>query len=140
MAAHKGNKYNQKWNAKNILEKLNEIEELVRSKPDEYHLGGFIIKAGLYPQWWTEKAAKFIDDQDVNESIKRIEGILEARIINSTLSGELKSAAMAIFYLKNKHGYTDKVEQEVINKDRKPIIIEMIQPSLIEEAQIEEEE
>jgi hypothetical protein len=73
-----------------------------------------------YPDWWAYIANTYEDNEEVFRAIKKVEVLLEQRIINSTLTGDIKSAAMAIFYLKNKHGYKDKQEVDNTNRTVEP--------------------
>jgi hypothetical protein len=113
MAAHKENKYAEKWTEKKALEFIKDVHEYIKFELKNYHLGLACVHCGQYPEIWAYLGNKFKDNSKVFKAIKKIEIILEARIINSTMTGDLKSAAMAIFYLKNKHGYKDKSEQDI---------------------------
>lgn len=125
MGAPKGNKFAEVWNEETTLNKLAEITNYIKENKKEFHLGGILVQCELYPDWWSDMANKFSNNLKVYRTIKSIETLLEQRIINATISGEAKSAAMAIFYLKNKHGYKDKTEQDVnLNANLKNLDIE----------------
>lgn len=130
----KGNKNAEKWTEETTLKAIERIHKYNVKNKKNYHLGLSIIETGLYPQWWSEMATKFKENNLVSESIKKAEAFLEARIINSTMSGEARGQAMAIFYLKNKHDYKDKTETDITSKG------ESIIPQSPEERQKEIEE
>ena len=117
---NKGNKFAQKWTEETVLNKLNEVLTYCKNNPKNYHLGYALIECDVYPEWWAYIANTFEDNDNVFKAIKKVEVLLEQRIINSTLTGDIKSAAMAIFYLKNKHGYKDKQEVDQTNRTIEP--------------------
>ena len=100
MAAPKNNKYAEKWTEETTLDKINDMFAYVRRKPNEYHLGGVLVESELYPQWWSEMGDKFKESIKVSEAIKRMEGYLEAKIINSTISGDAKFCCYGNILLK----------------------------------------
>ena len=120
MAAPMGNKFAQKWTEETALSKINEVLKYCKDNPNNYHLGYALIECDVYPDWWAYIANTYEDNEEVFRAIKKVEVLLEQRIINSTLSGDIKSAAMAIFYLKNKHGYKDKQEVDNTNRTVEP--------------------
>lgn len=114
--APKGNKNAEKWNEETVLAMLENIAEYLRENPAVYTLTSALIEFSLYPQWWSEMAEKFKDNNIVSETIKRAESTIESRIVNDTMVGDAKSAAFSIFLLKNKFGYVDKQEQDFTSK------------------------
>lgn len=114
--APEGNKNAEKWNEETTTAMLESMAEYLRENPAVYTLTSALIEFNLYPQWWSEMAEKFKDSNIVSESIKRVESIIESRIINDTMVGDAKSAAFSIFLLKNKFGYVDKQESNVTHK------------------------
>ena len=108
--APKGNKNAEKWTEETVLKAIEKVHQYNLDNEWNYHLGGALIECDLYPELWSRMAEKFKDNPIVCQAIKKAEYFLESRIINSTMSGVAKSAAMAIFYLKNKHDYKDKSE------------------------------
>ena len=113
MAAHKGNTYAEKWNDETVTTMLLDMVEYLNQNHSVYTLTSALIEFDLYPQWWSEMAEKFKENSKVSEAIKRIESIIESRIINDTMVGDAKSAAFSIFLLKNKFAYVDKLEQDI---------------------------
>lgn len=102
-----GNKNAEKWTAEDTLSFIEKVQAYNVTHPNNYHLGLALIENGGYPELWSYLCDKFNDNEIVFQAIRKTESFLEARIINATISGDAKSAAMAIFYLKNKHGYRD---------------------------------
>ena len=102
-----GNKNAEKWTVEETLSFIQKVQVYNETHPNNYHLGLALIENGGYPEMWSYLGDKFKDNDIVFKAIKKTESFLEARIINATISGDAKSAAMAIFYLKNKHGYRD---------------------------------
>lgn len=50
------------------------------------------------------------------QTIKRVEALQEQRLVEQAMRNKA-NAAVAIFVLKNKHGYADKQEQRVISEN-----------------------
>lgn len=63
-------------------------------------------------QRYSEWAHKFEDDAEISDAIKRIDEIIETRLVTGALGKEL-NPVIAIFTLKNKHGWVDKTEQDI---------------------------
>lgn len=116
MAAAEGNTYAEKWNEETMTETLENMVDYLRDNNAVYTLTSALIEFDLYPQWWSEMTEKFKENSKVSEAIKRVESIIESRIINDTMVGDAKSAAFSIFLLKNKFGYVDKQESNVTHK------------------------
>lgn len=114
--APEGNKNAEKWNEETVNAMLESMVKYLHENPAVYTLTSALIEFDLYPQWWSEMADKFKENQIVSETIKRVESIIESRIINDTMVGDAKSAAFSIFLLKNKFGYVDKQESNVTHK------------------------
>ena len=114
--APEGNKNAEKWNEETVSAMLENMAGYLRENPAVYTITSAIVEFNLYPQWWSEMADKFRENAFVSESIKRIESIIESRIVNDTMVGDAKSAAFSIFLLKNKFGYVDKQESNVTHK------------------------
>lgn len=116
MAAAKGNKYAEKWNEETALEFVLKVMQYNEDNEQNYHLGLSLIECGGYPELWAYFCNTFDNNSKVFKAIKKVEQLLEARIVNNTINGEAKSAAMSIFYLKNKHGYEDKLVNDNTHK------------------------
>lgn len=78
-------------------------------KPSCLWLGSALVKVGLYRDVWAYWYEKFRDDAVVLRTIKKIDQIFEDRLFAKAAKGDTNST-MAIFGLKNNHGWTDKRE------------------------------
>jgi len=105
MGARPNNRNAEKWNEETTIKKLHEINTYIAKNPKIYTLSGALFHSGIYLSWWSYISNKFRYNTFVFGAIKRIELILEARIVEDTLNGIIKSHSFAIFLLKNKHGY-----------------------------------
>lgn len=108
MAAPKGNKFAEKWTRELTLAKLSQLKEQSK-KNDVYYIGQGLANLSLYHQWYSMMAEKFAEDEEVYDTIKEIDQAFEAKLVSSTLQGNL-NPTMAIFTLKNKHLWKDKTE------------------------------
>ncbi len=111
MSAPTKNKNAEKWTKEAALEFIKKVESEIEDS-NNYVIGRAVVNAGGSPKLWPYLAKKFQDCEIVSNAIKRVEILFEGKLVNDTLNGKCKSAAMAIFYLKNKHGYKDKTEIE----------------------------
>ena len=114
MAAKKGNKYAEKWTKEIVLKELKQMLDYLFSASGEttVFLCELLSSFDLYAQIWSDWKNKFKDSEEVSEAIKRIETVLEARLAKGALTGKYV-ASVAIFSLKNNHGWTDKSEVDV---------------------------
>ena len=110
--ASMGLKNAEKWNEETMPVKLAEIKKLIQNDSTIYTLSAPLSRVGLYSEWWSHMTIKFKENHSISQSIKEIESMIEARIINDTMVGTARSAALSIFLLKNKYGYVDKVETD----------------------------
>lgn len=106
MAAPKGNKYNERWTIEASEEVFNKALELARG--GAVTLTDIAIELDLYPNvfdYICEKHKVFISKKN----------ILLRYIENNTYKGALNGEyvpSVAIFGLKNNHGWKDKTEVE----------------------------
>lgn len=110
--ASMGLKNAEKWNEETMPVKLAEIKKLIQNDSTIYTLSAPLSRVGLYSEWWSHMTIKFKENHSISQSIKEIEAMIEARIINDTMTGTARSSALSIFLLKNKYGYVDKVETD----------------------------
>lgn len=122
--AQKGNKNAEKWTAEIVTEFFKSVEdkrfatyvfgEAISLTIEEFIKDGKIktnekVWSGLnsYLQ------QKFKDNSIVFNTIKKAEQSFESKLLNDAFNGDIKNAAIVIFYLKNKHGYKDKTETDI---------------------------
>lgn len=108
MPAPNGNTNAEKWNRKEVLAMLAKIEAEAK-KPSCAWLGTALVKCDLYKDVWAYWKEKFSDDEVVFRTIKKIDTIFEERLFAKALKNEA-NATIAIFGLKNNHGWKDKQE------------------------------
>lgn len=111
MAGTKGNKNAEIWNEDAVLDKIEQMCEYIIQE-GRYTLNSALLHVGLYPEWWSQMSKKFENNDVVSQSIKKLESLVEENIIQDTMVGDAKSAAFSIFLLKNKFGYSDKMQTE----------------------------
>lgn len=114
MAAKKGNKYAEKWTKQVVLDHLEQIQQKVKAD-NIFYLGVALAELNLYHQVWSEWTKKFGDDRHVSDTIKRIESLIEANILQLAGSNKMNTA-IAIFVLKNKYKWSDKHEVDHTSK------------------------
>jgi hypothetical protein len=66
-------------------------------------------------QRFSEWANKFTDVPEISDTIKKIDEICETRLFSGALSGD-HIPSVAIFGLKNNHGWKDRTEVEQTTK------------------------
>lgn len=72
-------------------------------------------------QRYSEWKEKFKKDDEISDTIKRLEELIETRLVTGGLTSAL-NPAITIFTLKNKHHWKDKSEQETTLYLPKPIM------------------
>lgn len=130
MAKNKPHTYTQKPNGKNnvgVKEKYtrefcwNEVQEMLNHINSEEGADIVLLKElciyrGFSHQKWSEITNKFIDDEEIQDTLKKIENILEMRLYKAGLTNQA-NPTMVIFGLKNKYGWFDKQEYDHSSKD-----------------------
>jgi len=106
MPAPKGNKNNEKWTEKEAKSFVDSVLKYVQDHPKCMFIGEAVTELGYYRTLWDYLADKFDFD-----TVKRVESILESRLVKAGLSNETNST-MTIFTLKNNYKWTDKHEHD----------------------------
>lgn len=119
----KGNKAAEKWTVETVLQKLDEMWQVVATddeggKPrnpiranDIKTLAEVCLMCGVGRDTWAYFSDKFKDEPAVLRIIKNIEWVLEQRVIYS-------GQTMDIFVLKNKYGFSDRQELDHTTKGK----------------------
>lgn len=123
MSLRKGNKNAEKWTEKKTLEMLDKALHYVRSDNEVISLADIMDHLDYYPDLWAYLTDKFKDNHLVFRAIKRVESRLESNIIKAGAYD--KAGAMAIFLLKNKFGYADRIETDHTTKGESINIISL---------------
>lgn len=108
----KPEKYTQEFVSSELDAMLTEISQ----NKDIIILGDLFEYRNYSIQRFSEWEQKFVDDEQISESIKKIKETLETRLNNGGLKGKL-NPTMTIFNLKNNYGWKDKTESEVSSPD-----------------------
>lgn len=112
MAAPLGNKYNEIWTLEKTNELFDKILNYIQVNKKCRSVSEAAVEVGEYEDLVLYLENKF-PEQDFR-AIKRSRDICKNRLANQGLDGEA-NPTMAIFILKNNHGFRDKVETENIN-------------------------
>lgn len=107
------------WDEGTTLDAISKVYNNLIEDNNEYTLSGAILSVeeyDLYADWWSNMSNNFKGVETVIRAIKKVESLLEKRIVNNTMTGDAKSATFSIFLLKNKFGYVDKQENENTHK------------------------
>lgn len=135
MAKNKPHTYKKKPNGKNnvgvkdkytasfCLNELSEMKKYIESDDgsDVVLIKELTLYRGFSYQRWSEITAKYAENKEISDTIKKIEDILETRLYKAGLTNQVNTT-MAIFGLKNKYRWVDKNETEVTGKDGKDLI------------------
>jgi hypothetical protein len=100
---------------------LNEVREMYKYITETKE-GKNVIFISELTEWrgyslqrWTDNLQAY-DNEEITETIKRIESILELRLAKGMIAGKLNATGV-IFTLKNKYKWKDKHETEITGKD-----------------------
>lgn len=110
----KGNDNAEKWTLEKTNELFDKILEQVKSDKKCRSISEAALEVGEYEGLVLYLEKKFSDT--VFLSIKKAREIVKNRLVNQGLDGDANST-MAIFILKNNHGFRDKIETENTNKN-----------------------
>ncbi len=106
MPAPKGNSNAEKWTKKEAKGFADSVLEYVQNNEDCLFIGEAVTELGYYRTLWNYISEKFDFD-----TIKRVESILESRLVKAGLTGD-SNPTMTIFTLKNNYDWKDKREVE----------------------------
>lgn len=111
MPAPKGNNNAEKWTKKQAKELVDSVLEYVQENKDCLFIGEAVTELGYYRTLWNYLSDKFDFD-----TTKRVESILESRLVTKGLAGD-SNATMTIFTLKNNYKWTDKSQIDLQSSD-----------------------
>lgn len=111
MPAPKGNNNAEKWTEKQAKEFVDSVLEYVQSTLDCLFIGEAVTEVGYYRELWNYISKKF----DFH-TIKKVESILESRLVKGGLTGG-SNPTMTIFTLKNNYQWTDKTVHDIQSSD-----------------------
>ena len=104
MPAPKGNSNAEKWTKSQATKFADSVLEYVQENADCLFIGEAVTELGYYRTLWNYISEKFDFD-----TIKRVESILESRLVKAGLTGG-SNPTMTIFTLKNNYDWKDKSE------------------------------
>lgn len=95
-----------------VKEQLDFILEEILTNKDIIYIGEIFETLPYSRQRYSEWAKAFEDVDEISDTIKRIDDILESRVNTAGLKGKA-NPTMAIFNLKNNYGWKDKNETDI---------------------------
>ena len=110
MAAHKGNKYAEKWTRDQALTLVTKAYDIVSE--DCYFISEVADRCDTYRDFFTYILQKFNDDEEVFRIIKRMQNKCEMIVAAKTAKGDI-IPSLGIFILKAYHGLTETSRQEI---------------------------
>jgi len=111
MPAPKGNNNAEKWTEDEAKAFTDSVLEYVQGNSDCLFIGEAVTELGYYRTLWNYLSDKFDFD-----TIKRVESILESRLVKAGLTGG-SNPTMTIFTLKNNYEWTDKTVHDMKSSD-----------------------
>lgn len=96
-----------KWTAEKVTEVVQQIDKMVKNKPEIIFIGEVFENLPYYRQLWSEWACNFKDNEFISDTIKKVDSILEGRVASGAMRNKL-NASMSIFNLKNNYGWKDE--------------------------------
>ena len=95
-----------------VKEELKSMLEYALQDQGVFFIGQLFESKPYSRQRFSEWATKFKDSQEISDTIKRIEELLETRLVTGGLTSAL-NPTLTIFTLKNKHDWEDKNKTEL---------------------------
>ncbi len=114
MAAANGNDYNLIWTLEKTNKLFDDILNYILDNKKCRSVSEAALEVGEYEDLVLYLEKKY-PEQDFR-TLKKAREIVKNRLVNQGLDGEANTA-MAIFVLKNNHGFRDKIETENTNKN-----------------------
>ena len=111
MPAPKGNSNAEKWTKDQATNFADSVLSYVQDNADCLFIGEAVTELGYYRTLWNYISEKFDFD-----TIKRVESILESRLVKAGLTGG-SNPTMTIFTLKNNYDWTDKSQVDLQSSD-----------------------
>ena len=105
-----------KYTEKFVLNEVKSILNDVKKDISIIYLKTIFDNKEYTHQRYSEWTKNFKNNREITDTIKKTKEILESRINNQGLRGELNTA-MVIFNLKNNYGWKDKQEVESKNEN-----------------------
>jgi hypothetical protein len=118
----------KKWTEERVLRELRKIKEIAREENVVY-IGTALDRVDLYSQLWAYWKTTFAWHDDILEQMLIIENKLESKLVNGAATKKI-SPQIALFVLRVKHKWNDKIVAEKVEKVEKT--------SKAEQAQYEE--
>lgn len=101
----------EKYTREFVLNELNDMLVEIDRDQGIFFINQLFEKRDYSRQRYSDWAKKFDGDEEIMDTIKRLEGQLENRLVIGALTGAL-NPTMSIFTLKNKHDWKDRTEVE----------------------------
>lgn len=109
---------NKKYTAEYVRKEVHSLLDNLLSDLSIVYLGELIEPKPYSRQRYSEWANEYKDDEDISDTIKKIDDTLETRVNMGGLRNQL-SVPMAIFNLKNNYGWKDKVDTDITSGGEK---------------------
>ena len=104
----KGNKAAEKWTEEKLLKIAHDLLKWQEEKETNIFFKEFLLKHDLYGDFLSNMQDKY---NSFNVLIKKARKVQEQKVVKWAMANKL-NVTMAIFFLKNHHGYKDKSEVE----------------------------
>lgn len=110
----------QKYTRDFVLAELQDMHSQVLNDLGIFFVGQLFEGRDYSRQRFSEWSEAFKKDDEISDTIKRIEELLETRLVTGGLTSAL-NPALTIFTLKNKHSWKDKSEVDQNIRLPKPL-------------------
>jgi hypothetical protein len=107
-----GNKNAEKWTLEKSVKFMKEALKTLENNADIMFIGTLAVRQSSYKDIYTYLTNKFKDNNVIFSTKKKIDAIIEERLFKSALKNDI-NATVAIFGLKNNHGWKDKRETDL---------------------------
>jgi|GEM_PF-1958681 len=111
-----------RYTEKFVLQEVQSMLIEIKNNADVFFLGQVFEERDYSMQRFSEWREKFKDNEEISEAMKRIQELLETRVVVGTMKKEL-NPTIVIFHLKNNYQWTDKVEESRNKELPKPIFV-----------------
>lgn len=110
-----------------VLSELNNMHQEALNDLGIFFIGQLFENRDYSRQRFSEWSNDFKKDPEISDTIKKIEELLETRLVTGGLTSAL-NPTLTIFTLKNKHSWKDRTEQDITSDGNaiQPLLVKFI--------------
>jgi hypothetical protein len=101
-----------RWSEEQLRLVLEKIHDYIHKTPKCVYMQEALVKFGLYEHWYDNMKRKYIEHSEFQWKFKYLQAVLEARLVNGSMKGDLKER-ISMFVLINNYGWKQQVTHDI---------------------------